>query len=73
VPALAKAHVVEGFDASGTPQLRAPKRVMMLKHLLTHTAGFSQEMFSADIVKYHVATGTPAYTTCEHAALTTPL
>jgi hypothetical protein len=30
-------------------------------------------MFSADIVKYHVATGTPAYTTCEHAALTTPL
>jgi methyl acetate hydrolase len=73
VPELAKAQVLEGFDASGTPQLRAPKRTMTLKHLLTHTAGFSYEMFSADIVKYQAATGTPVITTCENAALTTPL
>jgi methyl acetate hydrolase len=73
VPALAKAQVLEGFDASGTPRLRAPKRAMTLKHLLTHTAGYSYEMFSADIVKYQAATGTPGITTCEHAALTTPL
>jgi methyl acetate hydrolase len=73
VPALAKAKVLEGFDASGTPQLRVPKRAMTLKHLLTHTAGFSYEMFSADIVKYLAATGTPGITTCENAALTTPL
>ena len=59
VPALARAQVFEGFDASGTPQLRAPKRAITLKHLLTHTAGFSYEMFSADIAKYHEATGTP--------------
>ena len=73
VPELAKAQVLEGFDASGTPQLRAPKRTMTLKHLLTHTAGFSYEMFSADIVEYQAATGTPGITTCENAALTTPL
>jgi len=73
VPELAKAHVLEGFDASGSPQRRAPKREITLKHLLTHTAGFSYEMLSAEIVKYQEATGTPGILTCEHAALTTPL
>jgi len=73
VPELARAQVLAGFDASDTPQLRAPKRAMTLKHLLTHTAGFSQDIFSADIMKYQETTGTPAYTTFENAALTTPL
>jgi len=73
VPELARAHVLTGFDASGTPQLRAPKRAITLKHLLTHTAGFGYEMFSADIVQYQTATGTPGITTCENAALMTPL
>src|SRR5262245_18875840 len=73
VPELAQAQVLTGFDASGTPQLRAPKRAITLKHLLTHTAGFSYEIFNADIVKYQAATGTPGITTCENAALTTPL
>lgn len=40
VPALAQARVLEGFDASGTPQLRAPARAITLRHLLTHTANF---------------------------------
>jgi methyl acetate hydrolase len=73
VPALANVKVLEGFDASGTPQLRAPRRAITLKRLLTHTAGFGYEMFSADIVKYQTATGTPGITTCENAALMTPL
>jgi CubicO group peptidase (beta-lactamase class C family) len=65
--------VLAGFDASGQPQLRPPRRAITLKHLLTHTAGFSYEIWNADIVKYQEATGTPGITTCEHAALTTPL
>ena len=73
VPALAQAQVLTGFDASGTPQLRAPRHAITLKHLLTHTAGFSYEMFSADIVQYQTATGTPGIITCENAALMTPL
>jgi CubicO group peptidase (beta-lactamase class C family) len=73
VPELASAQVLTGFDAAGTPQLRAPKRAMTLKHLLTHTAGFSQDIFSADIMQYQETMGTPAYTTFENAALTTPL
>jgi CubicO group peptidase (beta-lactamase class C family) len=73
VPALAQAQVLAGFAASGTPQLRAPKRAMTLKHLLTHTAGFGLEFFYTDIVQYQAATGTPGIITCENAALTTPL
>jgi methyl acetate hydrolase len=73
VPELARVQVLTGFDAAGTPQLRAPRRAMTLRHLLTHTAGFSQDIFSAEITKYQEATGTPAYTTFENAALTTPL
>src|SRR2546430_3216102 len=41
-PALAKAQVLEGFDAAGQPRLRAPKRPITLRHLLTHTAGFGR-------------------------------
>jgi methyl acetate hydrolase len=73
VPELSKAQVLEGFDASDQPQLRPPKRAITLKHLLTHTAGFSYEIWSADIAKYQEVTGTPGITTCENAALTTPL
>jgi methyl acetate hydrolase len=73
VPELARVQVLTGFDAAGTPQPRAPRRAMTLRHLLTHTAGFSQDIFSAEITKYQEATGTPAYTTFENAALTTPL
>jgi CubicO group peptidase (beta-lactamase class C family) len=73
VPGLSQAQVLEGFDASGKPKLRPPRRAITLKHLLTHTAGFSYEIWSADIVKYQETTGTPGITTCENAALTTPL
>lgn len=73
VPELSKAQVLEGFDASGTPRLRPPTQAMTLRHLLTHTAGFSYEIWSADIVRYQEVTGTPGITTCENAALTTPL
>ena len=73
VPELARVQVLEGFDASGKPQLRALKRAMTLRHLLTHTAGFSYEIWNADIARYQKATGTPGITTCENAALMIPL
>jgi len=72
-PGLAKAQVLEGFDAAGQPRLRAPKRPITLRHLLTHTAGYSYEIWSSDIAKYQTATNTPGITTCTNAALTTPL
>ena len=73
VPDLAKAKVLEGFDTAGKPRLRAPKRPITLRHLLTHTAGFGYEIWNQGIIQYQTATGTPGVTTCTNAALTTPL
>jgi CubicO group peptidase (beta-lactamase class C family) len=73
VPELAQARVLEGWDPSGQPRLRAPRRPITLRHLLTHTAGFSYEIWSPDVARYQEATKTPGITTCANAALTTPL
>jgi methyl acetate hydrolase len=73
VPELAKARVLEGFDAAGQPRLRAPSRPVTLKHLLTHTSGLAYEIWRPEIARYQQATNTPGITTCTNAALTTPL
>jgi methyl acetate hydrolase len=73
VPELNAAKVLEGFDAVGQPRLRAPKRPITLRHLLTHTAGYSYEIWNPAVAQYQAATNTPGITTCTNAALTTPL
>ena len=73
VPDVGKARVLEGFDAAGQPRLRAPKRPITLKHLLTHTSGYSYEIWRPEIARYQEVTQTPGITTCTNAALTTPL
>src|SRR5882672_7669498 len=40
-PTLDSVQVLDGWDADGRPRTRAPKRPITLRHLLTHTAGFS--------------------------------
>src|SRR5262249_10590181 len=70
---LQTARVLVGFDDAGQPRLRPPARPITLRHLLTHTAGFSYEMWSAEIGRYQAAAGTPGIITCKNAALTTPL
>lgn len=73
VPAIAEAGVLTGFDAGGRPQLRPPKRPITLRHLLTHSAGFSYEIWNPDIQKVQAAFGIPGVTECKDKALTTPL
>ena len=70
---LAQAQVLEGFDDAGKPQLRPASRPITLRQLLTHTAGFSYDMWSADIARYEAEMGVPGIIGCQNAALATPL
>lgn len=72
-PELGKVQVLDGFDAAGKPKLRAPKRAITLKHLLTHTAGFGYPFSDATTKRYLEVTGTPSPFTCTRASLDTPL
>ena len=73
LPDLASPQVLEGFDGKGEPKLRVAKNPITLRHLMTHTAGFVYDMWNGDMVQYLEKTGTPGITTCQNAALKTPI
>lgn len=73
LPDLAAPQVLEGFDASGEPKLRPATRPITLRQLMTHTAGFAYNMWNGDIATYLEKAGIPAITTCQNAALKTPI
>lgn len=73
LPDLADPQVLEGFDADGAPILRPAKGAITLRQLMTHTAGFCYDMWNGDMVRYLEITGTPGITSCQNAALRTPL
>jgi CubicO group peptidase (beta-lactamase class C family) len=73
LPDLASPQVLEGFDAKGEPKLRPAKKPITLRHLMTHTAGFTYDLFNSDTGKYMEKTDTPGIISCLNAALTTPL
>jgi methyl acetate hydrolase len=51
-PAVADPQVLDGFDAGGAPILRPPKRPIALRHLLTHTSGFTYRLWDAEAIRY---------------------
>ena len=73
IPYLGEVQVLEGFDASGKPQLRKPVRDITLRHLLTHTAGFGYDIWNPEILQYREAMDVPTIGTGLDKALTTPL
>ena len=72
-PWLNEVQVLEGFDVSGKPVLRAPTSVVTLRNLLTHTSGFTYEMWNANDAQWRETTGTPSLTTQENKSLEVPL
>ena len=73
LPQLESPKVLTGFDASGAPQLRPAKRPILLRHLLTHTAGFTYSLWSEPMTRYEKVTGTPFIGECKNASFAAPI
>ena len=73
LPELAAPMVLEGFDTDGKPRLRPAKRAIKVRHLLTHTAGYTYSVWSEALTRYEQVTGMPDIATCKNAAFTAPL
>ncbi len=73
MPQLANPQVLLGYDAKGTPFMRAAKGVVTLRKLLTHTAGFVYDTWNEDMCRFADETGLPAARTGKLAALDAPL
>ncbi len=65
--------VLTGFDASGQPMLREPKRRVTVRHLLTHTSGQTTDLWNADSIRYIEAMKLPPVPGCRPEAFMTPL
>ena len=47
--------LLTGFDARGVPQLRPAQKPITLRHLLSHTSGFSYPLWDPNVVSYNKA------------------
>ena len=72
-PEIGELRVIEGFSASGEPQLRAPKRDITTRMLLLHTAGLGYDFFNEHYNRLAQEKGQPSVITASKAALRTPL
>ena len=72
-PEIAKLQVLDGFDASGQPRLRAPRRDITTRMLLLHTAGLGYDMFNESYLRMVKRHGLPRAGTATRAALMAPL
>jgi len=72
-PYLGEVQVLEGFDDSGQPVMRAPKRAITLRHLLTHTSGLGYARWNEMIKRYTELKHLPPANTGDLRGLMTPL
>ena len=72
-PALARPQLLDGVDAAGQPRLRPAERAITLRHLLTHTAGFTYDWSNPNTARYAELTGLPPTSSGKLAALGQPL
>ncbi|KGA19227.1 hypothetical protein GM51_6940 [freshwater metagenome] len=72
-PALGKLQVLDGFDNSGNPITRAPKRDVTTRMLMLHTAGFGYDFFNAQYNRLAEDHGQPSVITASRGSIETPL
>lgn len=73
LPRLGAIQVLDGFEADGTPRLRAPRRDVTTRHLLTHTAGFAYDFFNDAYTRLADEQGQPWVVDASWASIETPL
>jgi methyl acetate hydrolase len=73
LPQLESPKVLDGFESNGAPKLRPAKSEITLRHLLTHTAGFTYSTWSEPMAQYEKVTGTPFVGECKNATFNLPL
>lgn len=72
-PDIGKLQVIEGFDAAGSPRLRAPRREITTRMLMLHTAGLGYDFFNETYARLAREKDQPSVITATKAALMTPL
>jgi CubicO group peptidase (beta-lactamase class C family) len=73
LPQLESPLVLEGFDSDGTPRLRPARRPITVRHLLTHTSGFTYANWSEALPRFESVTGLPDITSLQNRAFDAPL
>ena len=73
LPELKSPQVLEGFDASGQPKLRPARNTITVRHLLTHTSGFTYSIWSENMSRYEKVTGMPDIGYSMNGAFKAPL
>ena len=73
IPELGQVRVLAGWEADGRPRTRAAKGAITLRHLLTHTAGFTYDVWNADMARYLKTMNLPRANSGEERALRLPL
>jgi CubicO group peptidase (beta-lactamase class C family) len=73
LPALARPQVLEGFGADGLPLLRAARTPITLRRLLSHTAGYGYNLWSASLQRCVTTCGMPRIPDSWEAAARVPL
>jgi len=73
LPQLKAPQVLEGFDAAGHPILRPARNTITVRHLLTHTSGFTYSIWSDRLTQYEKMTGMPDIGYSLNGAFAAPL
>jgi CubicO group peptidase (beta-lactamase class C family) len=73
LPFLAATKVLLGFDCHDIPIVRAPRKPVTLRNLLTHTAGFVYDTWNEEMSRYYNITDLPTVRSGKLEALTAPL
>jgi methyl acetate hydrolase len=73
VPELATLNILDGYETNGAPKLRPARTQVTLRHLLTHTSGFTYDIWDEKILNYYNVAGVPPLSGGSKSALEIPL